>query len=116
MLQAAGEWDEAINLAEKNDRINLKQTHYKLAKQMEALGEWSRAIEHYEASNTHRQEVPRMLFGNGRIHDLDKYIQSKNDPELLKWSANYQESNSDFTGALATYEKAGDYASQVRIF
>jgi len=115
MLQAAGDWEEAVNIAEKNDRINLKQTHYKMARHYETLGDFARAIEHYEASDSFRTEVPRMLFACGRTNELEKYIMGKDDKALFKWWANFLESKSDFSNAHMAYEKAGDFASQVRL-
>lgn len=31
MMQAEGNWDKAISIAETNDRINLKNTYYRTA-------------------------------------------------------------------------------------
>jgi intraflagellar transport protein 140 len=59
--QACGEWEEAIDVAEKFNRINLKNTHYSMAKHFESTGQVDDAIRHYIASNTHTSEVPRML-------------------------------------------------------
>ena len=53
-LQACGEWTEALQLAEKSDRINLKATHYRFAQHQEALGDYAAAIKHYQLSDTHR--------------------------------------------------------------
>jgi intraflagellar transport protein 140 len=35
--QACGEWDEAIEVAEKYNRINLKNTHFTMAKHFESI-------------------------------------------------------------------------------
>lgn len=59
--QACGEWDDAVNTAQKFNRINLKSTHYAMAQHHEATGDIDLAIKHYIESNTHQQEVPRML-------------------------------------------------------
>ena len=59
--QACGEWGEAIEVAEQFNRINLKNTHYSLAKHFESIGETERAIQHFILSSTHIVEVPRML-------------------------------------------------------
>ncbi len=62
----------------------------------------------YEKSNTHQREVPRLLFENNvsadelcdfsvlfrcltsrpfqqRMSELEAYVNSQNDPELVKW-------------------------------
>ena len=51
-----------MQVAEEKDRIHLKATHYLHAKHLEAMGQHTDAIVSYEASGTHRTEVPRMLF------------------------------------------------------
>jgi len=61
LYQSCGEWDEAIQIATKYNRINLKNTHYQYAKHLEQLGNIDMSIKHYIDSGTHRTEVPRML-------------------------------------------------------
>ena len=53
-VQALGAWDDAVKLAEKSDRINLKATHYRFAQHHEAVGNYAGAIKHYQLSDTHR--------------------------------------------------------------
>jgi hypothetical protein len=62
LYQASGQWEKALEIAEKEDRIHLKATHYTYARQLEAEGETMKAAEHFERSDTHRVEVPRRLF------------------------------------------------------
>ena len=54
-VQALGAWDEAVRLAEKSDSINMKATHFRYAQHLEAVGDYSAAIKHYQLSDTHRQ-------------------------------------------------------------
>ena len=53
MYQADGDWEKSIKLAEEYDRINLKNTYYKLAKQYEISKDFENAIAYYEKSGTH---------------------------------------------------------------
>lgn len=46
---------------------------------------------------------------------LRKYMQSTNDPDMLKWYAQYIESTGDMESAFKIYQKAEDWFSQVRI-
>ena len=62
--QACGEWEEAIEVSEKYNRINLKNTHFTMAKHFESIGSFDDAIRHYILSDTHKTEVPRMLCAN----------------------------------------------------
>ena len=46
--------NQALEVAESQDRINLRTTYYNYAKHLESLGEVSSAIAAYEKSETHR--------------------------------------------------------------
>ena len=59
--QACGEWDEAIQVAQKYNRINLKNTYFAMAKHFEQTGQVDLAIKNFIESGTHKTEVPRML-------------------------------------------------------
>lgn len=115
LYQASGQWKEALTISEKQDRIHLKSTHYMYAKHLEKIGDSTGAMEHYEAANSHRYEVPRMLFDAERLDDLQSYIKRSRDPKLLRWWAQYCESVADLDGAMRYYIKAEDHLSQVRI-
>src|SRR5688572_16516700 len=108
-----GEWDKAIQTAEHFDRISLKTTYYKMAKQFEISKDFERAIDYYQKSETHKKEVPRMLMNAGEWPRLEEYILLHNDKELLKWWAQYLESQQRIDEALNYYKKAEDYASIV---
>jgi intraflagellar transport protein 140 len=54
--------EKAIEISEKYDRINLKNTYYNAAKLYEASSRFDLALEYYEKSNTHLKEVPRMYL------------------------------------------------------
>lgn len=85
LYQASGQWEQALKLAEEKDRIHLKATHYTYAKQLEASGNTAEAMRHFEKSGTHRAEVPRMLFDAQQMAQLQAYIDSSQDKELLKY-------------------------------
>merc|ERR1719446_427831 len=72
-------------------------------------------MEHFEQSGTHRVEVPRMLFDAQQISELNAYVDKTNDSELLKWWAQYAESNARFREELQYYERAGDHLAIVRV-
>lgn len=111
--QAAGQWQQAIETAETHDRIHLRTTYYSYAKHLEATGDKSVALQHYEKSDTHRFEVPRMLMDDNV--SLEVYINKMKDKDLYKWWGHYLESQSDMEAALNYYDLAQDYLSQVRV-
>uniref|UniRef100_A0A915CSH0 Anaphase-promoting complex subunit 4-like WD40 domain-containing protein n=1 Tax=Ditylenchus dipsaci TaxID=166011 RepID=A0A915CSH0_9BILA len=113
VYQAQGKWSEAFEIAEKHDRIHLRNTHYNYAKYLESVGNIEAAIDNYEKANVHRFEVPRMLSDEPKA--LEFYIKRNADPALTKWWAQYLESTGDLEIAKNFYSNAGDYLSVVRI-
>ncbi|KAF1499691.1 hypothetical protein FQV18_0011068, partial [Eudyptula minor novaehollandiae] len=111
--QASNQWQKAIETAEAHDRVHLRTTYYNYAKHLEATGEHSLALAHYEKSDTHRFEVPRMLSED--LQALENYVNKMKDKSLWKWWAQYLESQSDMESALKYYALAQDYFSLVRV-
>ncbi|MCL4124855.1 UNVERIFIED_CONTAM: hypothetical protein GTU68_025029 [Idotea baltica] len=114
MYQDAGVWSKALEVADKEDRIHLRSTHYNYAKHLESKGDLSGAISHYEKSDTYRFEVPRMLFDE--LPTLEDYIMHTDDRGLRRWWAQYLESTAEMETALQFYEAAGDHLSLVRVY
>jgi len=113
---ACGKWDLALQVAEKSDRIHLRSIHYAYARHFEDIGDLDVAITHYEASRTHRYEVPRMLWNHQQIAELELYVKRSEDKDLLCWLAQYRESNAEYDPALQLYQQAGDTLSRVRLY
>ncbi|XP_013795392.1 intraflagellar transport protein 140 homolog [Apteryx mantelli] len=111
--QASNQWQKAIETAERHDRVHLRTTYYNYAKHLEAAGEHGLALTHYEKSDTHRFEVPRMLSED--LQALENYVNKMKDKNLWKWWAQYLESQADMESALKYYELAQDYFSLVRV-
>jgi hypothetical protein len=59
-----------VEVSERFNRINLKNTHFSMARHFEAIGSIDEAISHYIASETHKTEVPRMLCALGLFERL----------------------------------------------
>lgn len=113
--QVNGEFDEAVECAEKFNRINLKNTHYSMAKHYEAIGEVDMAIKFYISSNTHQREVPRMLTAMNQIDRLQQFIVGQREPALNKWWAQFLEAQDNVQEALEFYREAKDFGSCVRL-
>ncbi|NWU83920.1 IF140 protein, partial [Onychorhynchus coronatus] len=111
--QASNQWQKALETAEAQDRVHLRTTHCNYAKHLEAAGEQSLALSHYEKSDTHRFEVPRMLSED--LQALENYVNKMKDKSLWKWWAQYLESQADLESALQYYALAQDYFSLVRV-
>jgi intraflagellar transport protein 140 len=115
LLEASGDWDDALEIAETHDRINLKTLHYKIAQYYEYSYEFDKAVYHYQKSGTSQNEVPRMYWSHDRLNQLQDYIENQKEPDLYKWWAQYLESKKNYDGAIKYYKYAQDYASLVRI-
>ncbi|XP_058813913.1 intraflagellar transport protein 140 homolog [Topomyia yanbarensis] len=113
LYQAAGRFDEALEIAENLDRVHLKNTYYKYAEWLKENGKTQKAIQYYEKTNTLMHNVSQLLMDDPA--SLKKYMQTTKDPELLKWWAQYIESSGDMEGAFKIYQKSEDWFSQVRI-
>ncbi|XP_065660084.1 intraflagellar transport protein 140 homolog isoform X3 [Hydra vulgaris] len=111
--QASNNWTQAIECAEKHDRIHLRTTFYCYGQYLEDLGNKEGAVENFEKSGTFRFEVPRMMMDD--VDELQAYILKKKDRELMKWWARYLESLGDMEAALFFYKQSEDYLSMVRI-
>ncbi|KAL3690969.1 hypothetical protein R1sor_004620 [Riccia sorocarpa] len=116
LYETCGEWDKAIELASKHDRVNLKGTLHAYAKHLESLGCIKDAIHHYEVSGSHRHEVPRMLYTSQQIKELQEYVDKSGDPPLQRWWGHFCEANNMLPQAIDYYTVAGDVTSLVRVY
>eukprot|EP01138_Halocafeteria_seosinensis_P001712 gb/GECG01001755.1/.p1 GENE.gb/GECG01001755.1/~~gb/GECG01001755.1/.p1 ORF type:complete len:1428 (+),score=214.78 gb/GECG01001755.1/:1-4284(+) len=115
LYQQSGEWEKALNIAKNRDRIHLSDTHFSYAKFLESMGRIGEAIEHYEASDTHFREVPRMLVNSGNVADLEQYVRGSGSNDLYTWWAQYLESQGNFDDAIEFYREASAIKDLVRI-
>ena len=115
LYQNMNKWDKAIEIAEMNDKINLKATYYKAANNYELQKQWKLAIEYYEKSDTHLEEIPRMLYDNSMFTELEEYVLAKDEKELWQFYAKFKESRGETEDAQKYYTKANDNGSIVRI-
>jgi len=110
-----GDFENAIDFASKHDRINLKNTYYRIAQNYEKLDDIDKAMNYYKLSGCHHREIPRMLKQRNRLEDLEKMIEKEEDPEYTSWWASYLESKGDFEKALVYYRKVKDHTNIVII-
>ncbi|CAD8141887.1 unnamed protein product [Paramecium octaurelia] len=115
LYQAQGQWEKALEIAEKHDRINLLSTYYKLAKQYEISKEWDKAIQYYEKSGNAQKEIPRMFYEADELQYLEGYVLQKKDPVLYKWWGNHLESQEQYEEAMKFYRDANDALGIVRV-
>ncbi|XP_003928427.1 intraflagellar transport protein 140 homolog isoform X2 [Saimiri boliviensis] len=111
--QASGQWQKALKVAERHDRVHLRRTCHRYARHLEASADCSQALSYYEKSDTHRFEVPRMLSED--LPSLELYVNKMKDKTLWQWWAQYLESQGEMDTALHYYQLAQDHFSLVRI-
>lgn len=112
---ACGEWEEALAVAEKHDRIQLKTRHYQYAQQLEMDGDYMAAMDHYQKSGTAAHEVPRMLHAAGQLSELESYAARSDSKEVQLWWGRYCESQGHTEKALACYERSGNRLAALRL-
>lgn len=78
LYQNANRWDEALLIAEKHDRIHLRNTYDAYGRYLERQGDTQGAIKMFEMANTHRKHIPRLLLHN--FVALEAYILKSKDP------------------------------------
>lgn len=112
LLQATGHLDEALQVAETEDRIHLKHTYYQKAQELRERGDIKGALEYFEKTQNPAQNITQLLLESPAA--MKRYIQTTTDPKLLKWWGQYIESSGDMDAALSVYHKAEDWFSQVK--
>lgn len=115
LYQHKNQWDKAIRIAEHEDRINLKNTYFKAAKNYEQHKNYTEAIKYYELSETNLEEVPRMLFENEQFPILLEYADKMQDKNLYSFIGKIYEKYLDHDEATNFYTKADDHGSLVRL-
>jgi len=115
MLQKQGMWKEALEIANNNDTLNIKNTHFEYAKHLDSVGDFSKAIKNFEQAGMQAKEIVRMYLKSNRINELEDYVLVRKDTNLLGMLAAYFESQGNITKAYHLYEKAKDYENIVRL-
>ena len=110
-----GEYDQAIDLAKKKNRINLENTYYRIAQHYERNNNIDKAMDYYKKSGCGAREIPRMLIQKCKIDLLEKYMSVGEDIHSQLWWAAYLESKGELDKAKQYYEKAKDWTNVVRI-
>lgn len=114
LLQACGRYEEAVQIAERLDRIHLKNTYFQYAEWLRDQGDVNKALTYYNKSNNATHNITQMLM-SGDPSVMKQYMQETTDENLLKWWAQYIESTGDMDEAFKVYQKANDWFSQVII-
>ncbi len=102
LLQDSDQWQKALEIAEKHDRLHLRSTFYNYARHLESRFDVRGAITYYERSGTSRFEVPRLLFEDWNA--LEGYVERSEDKSLKRWLAQYLESTGEMEAALHYYQ------------
>lgn len=85
----------------------------KYAQWLKENGQIAEALKMYQLTTDPVHGITQLLMEDSIA--LRKFMQSTNDPEMLKWYAQYIESTGDMENAFKIYQKAKDFFSQVRI-
>lgn len=114
--QNSDDWTKAIEIAQKYDRIHLRNTYYNYAKYCEEKNDIQQAIEYFEKSDTHRVEVPRMFLERNELVNLHAYTAKIKDKELFRWWGQYFETMGNMENAINFYLDAQDNLALCRVY
>lgn len=64
LLQACGRFEEAIQIAERLDRVHLKNTYFQYADWLKQQGEITKALTYYNKSNNAAHNITQMLISD----------------------------------------------------
>lgn len=126
LLQACGRYEEALAVAESDDRVHLRHTWWAYAGWLRTEGRTDEALLWYGKCGTAVADVTQMLLHEMTAAELQQHVMQADasggggddgptDPALLRWYARYVESTGDMDAAFACYQRAGDWFAQVRI-
>ncbi|KAI3390005.1 hypothetical protein SNEBB_007594 [Seison nebaliae] len=122
--QNSGRFTEAIDVAEKSDRIHLKTTHYNYGKYIqksinkidEESNEFQLMLKQFEAAEVTERELPNFYLTKDEILKLTEYAKNTNAHYIYRWLGKYYENEyHDETEALDYYNKGEDFENVVRI-
>lgn len=115
LYQHKNEWEKAIRVAEEEDRVNLKQTYFKAARNYEQHKRFTEAITYYEQSETHLEEVPRMLNENQQFNALLEYAEKVQDKSVFSYIGQVYEKYGDIDEAKNFYTKGANHGALCRV-
>jgi intraflagellar transport protein 140 len=115
LYQSAGQWEKAIEVAQKHDRIHLHVTYFNYAKHLEGVGDIRGSMRHYELADAAQAEIPRVLNQHNLQGEVQQYVEQAGDRQMYKWLAQFLESKGEHEAAAAEYRKAEDHLSLCRL-
>lgn len=90
-------------------RLHLDALRYSYAQHLEACGDISGALQQYSATAAGAGEVPRLLWRQGRLEELEGQVMASGSPQLLTWWARFCEASGNLAAALACYQRSGGW-------
>lgn len=76
LLQACGRFEEALQIAERLDRIHLKNTYFEYAEWLRDQGDVNKALIYYNKSNNATHNVTQMLMSNPSVMKVGHFSES----------------------------------------
>ena len=114
VLQSAGKWDKALEIAASKDRLSLPSTFFQFGDHLSTIGDKIGAVAAYEKSNASRSHVLRMFLDDRE--ELNNFVERASDNSVKKWAGQNAESHGDYDKAIKYYESIKDIPSLVRAY
>ncbi|EAY06734.1 hypothetical protein TVAG_310210 [Trichomonas vaginalis G3] len=112
-----GNFEESIRNSTLNARMVLKRVHYEVGRYNEIIGNYEKAIEHYNLSQTLENEIPRLAMSLGPqvVFDFLKKNPLSASNKIKLYCARYFEAIKNYEYALAMYLEAKNDCEHIRL-
>ncbi|KAI9354065.1 hypothetical protein DFJ73DRAFT_959062 [Zopfochytrium polystomum] len=111
--QESGQWNKALDVASKFDRINFRATFVKFGRYLLETGDKAGALSAFEKAFAVSAEMPQSVFESE--YHMKTYTMDSKDKSLKRWWGQYEETRGNYVEALRFYEDAEDVLSIVRL-
>ncbi|KAL7515538.1 hypothetical protein ACHAXN_013421 [Cyclotella atomus] len=115
LLQKLGQWDDAMKVAEGNDRLHLDLTRYNFARSLESKGELDMAMS-ILGKDAKKSAKFKQLVQERRLDELEYFVSQQNEKDLYSWLGDYFISLNDHVKACDYYALAGNDLKLVELY
>ncbi|EAY12167.1 hypothetical protein TVAG_003730 [Trichomonas vaginalis G3] len=116
---SVGEYDDALSLTRKRDRMHVKQIQYQRGRIFEIQGNLKEAARSWEEAGVIETEFPRAAMQADNLKFLFEYVETRSLSEvpkgLLLWLGRFFEAHNVDKSAIKMYESANSVTDMVRL-
>lgn len=114
--RSLGDFSAAITTSTLHSRMILKRLHHEIGRFYEIVADYTKAVEHYELSQSLDFELPRLANSIGPQVVFDYVSQNPAASNRLKtWCARFFEAQKNYDYALAMFTEAKNESEYIRL-